>query len=87
MEAQQNQASAATRESSDLDALLAAYKASVEAWITAIRNEEQLAIPDHSMRDWETWDRAVLEEEDAGEKATDARREYEDALRKSLLNF
>ena len=87
MEAQQNQAGAGTQESSDLDALLAAYKASVEAWIAAIRNEEQLAIPDHSMRDWETWDRAVLTEEEAGDKAADARREYEDALRKSLLNF
>jgi hypothetical protein len=39
------------------------------------------------MRDWETWDHAVLKEEEAGETAADARQEYEDALRKSLLNF
>jgi len=71
----------------DLDNLLAAYKAAVEEWIVAIREEERLALPDHSMRDWEVWDRAVLSEEEVGEKAQDARREYEDALRKQLLNF
>ena len=74
-------------ETHDLDQLLAAYKAAVETWITAIRNEEVLAVGDHSMRDWEAWDRAVLDEKDAGEKATDAREAYEDALRKQLLNF
>lgn len=71
----------------NLDNLLAAYKAAVEEWIAAIREEEKLALPDHSMRDWEIWDRSVLTEEEAGEKAQDARREYEDALRKQLLNF
>ncbi len=74
-------------ESPDLDQLLAAYKSAVENWITAIRNEEVLAVPDHSMRDWEVWDKAVLDEKDAGEKAAEARQAYEDALRKALLNF
>ncbi len=71
----------------DLDRLLAAYKTSVEAWIAAIREEEIQALPDHSMRDWEVWDRAVLTEKDAGETASKARKAYEDALRKQLLNF
>jgi hypothetical protein len=71
----------------DLDNLLAAYKAAVAEWIAAIQEEERLALPDHSMKDWEIWDRAVLTEEEAGEKAQDARVEYEDALRKQLLNF
>jgi hypothetical protein len=83
----ETQGSVETRESADLDALHAAYKANVEAWIAAIREEEQMAVPDHSMRDWETWNHLVLKEEEAGEKAADARQEYEDALRKSLLNF
>ena len=74
-------------ETPDLDQLLAAYKSAVEAWITSIRNEEVLAVGDHSMRDWEVWDRAVLDEKDAGEKAADARQAYEDTLRKQLLNF
>ena len=73
-------------ETPDLDQLLTAYKAAVETWIAAIRNEELLAVGDHSMRDWEVWDRAVLDEKDAGEKAAEARQAY-DALRKQLLNF
>jgi len=75
MEAQQNHESAGTQESPDLDACLAAYKAKVDEWITAVREEEKLAIPDHSMRDWETWDHAALKEEEAGETAADARHE------------
>jgi hypothetical protein len=74
-------------EKQELDDLLATYKASVEEWITAMREEVALAVPDHSMRDWETWDRAVLKEQDAGEKTNEAREEYEDALRKGNLNF
>jgi hypothetical protein len=74
-------------ENAELDSLLAAYKTAVEEWVAAIRTDEQLALPDHSMKDWETWDRAVLVEEEAGEKAQKARRAYEDALRKVLLNF
>jgi hypothetical protein len=46
----------------DLDNLLAAYKAAVAEWIAAIQEEERLALPDHSMKDWEIWDRAVLAE-------------------------
>jgi hypothetical protein len=71
----------------NLDNLLAVYKTAVEEWIGAIREEERLALPDHSMRDWEIWDQAVLKEKAAGGKADDARREYEDALRRQLLNF
>ena len=56
-------------------------------WITAIREEKQLATSDHSTKDWEVWDQAVLKEQDAGEAVAEAREEYEDALRKSLLNF
>lgn len=74
-------------ETPNLDKLLASYKSAVEQWITAIRGEASLAVGDHSMRDWELWDRAFLEEKDAGEKAAEARKAYEDALRKALLNF
>lgn len=70
-----------------LDQLLAEYKSAVEKWIATIRNEESLAAGDHSMRDWEVWDRAVLDEKEAGEQAAETRKAYEDALRKALLNF
>jgi hypothetical protein len=34
---------------SDLDQLRLAYKAAVDEWVDAIRGEEALATPDHSM--------------------------------------
>jgi hypothetical protein len=71
----------------DLDALLADYKAAVEEWIAAIRAEEEFATPDHSMKEWELWDQAGLREEEVAGKATTARLAYVDALRAKLYNF
>jgi hypothetical protein len=71
----------------NLDALLGEYKAAVEACIVAVREEEALALPDHSMRDWDAWDHAGLNVEAAREKAVKARKAYENALRKMLLGF
>ena len=70
-----------------LDALLGDYKAAVEACIVAVREEEALAVPDHSMRDWDAWERAGLNTEAARQKAVKARKAYENALRKMLLDF
>ena len=58
-----------------------------EEWIAAIREEEHFATPDHSMKEWEVWDRAGFKEADAREKAKDARQAYVDALREKLYNF
>jgi hypothetical protein len=33
----------------NLDALRATYKSAVDEWVAAIRAEEALAVPDHSM--------------------------------------
>jgi len=71
----------------ELDGLLAAYKAAVEGWREAIRAEEDFATPDHSMKEWETWDQAGFEEEDARDKAKAARQAYVDGLREKLYNF
>lgn len=49
--------------------------------MTAIRAEEALATPDHSMTAMEQWDDAHFKEHDAHEKATVARDAYKDALR------
>lgn len=76
-----------TPDNQELDSLLTTYKGAIEQWIRAIRAEESLAVPDHSMQDWEIWDRACLAEKDAGKKAAEARKDYEDALRKVLLKF
>lgn len=42
--------------------------------IVASRNEEHLAIPDHSMRHWTTRDSAILREQESGEEAQSARK-------------
>jgi hypothetical protein len=74
-------------ENAELDKLRFNYKAAVERWIAAIRSEENLATPDHSMVAMENWDQANFGEEDARKIAKAARAEYQDALRQVLYNF
>jgi hypothetical protein len=65
----------------NLDQLRLAYKTAVDEWVSAIRAEEALATPDHSMVAWEKWDTAHFTEEDSEAKAHQAREAYKDALR------
>jgi aminopeptidase N len=65
----------------DLDQLRLAYKAAVDEWVDAIRAEEALATPDHSMIAMEHWDAAHFREQDAHAKVTEAREAYKNALR------
>jgi hypothetical protein len=58
-------------DNAELDKLRFNYKAAVERWIAAIRAEEDLATPDHSMIAVEKWDLA----------------NFGDALRQVLYNF
>jgi hypothetical protein len=74
-------------ENAELDTLRSKYKAAVESWIAAIRAEEDLATPDHSMVAVEDWEKANFSEEDARNIAKAARAEYQDALREVLFNF
>jgi hypothetical protein len=76
-----------TQVKQELDGLLAAYKAAMDEWRDAIRVEEGFATPDHSMKEWEAWDQAGFKEEDARDKAKEARQAYVDALREKLYNF
>ena len=74
-------------EISDLDAMQAAYKAAVDQWIAAIREEEALASVNHSEAEVDTWEAAGFREEDARSKAKDAKSAYEEALREKFFNF
>src|ERR1700759_2976382 len=67
--------------SPELDNLRTTYKSAVEAWVSAIRAEEALATPDHSMTAMEKWDDAHFREQDAQKAAVTARDAYKDALR------
>jgi hypothetical protein len=70
---------------SDLDQLRLAYKTAVDEWVDAIRAEEALATPDHSMVAMEHWGTAHFAEHDAHLKAIEAREAYKDALR--MVNY
>lgn len=59
----------------------------MDEWREAIRVEEDFATPDHSMKEWEVWDQPGFKEEDAREKAKEARKAYADGLREKLYNF
>ena len=74
-------------ENTDLDALRDAYKAAVESWIAAIRREEDLATPDHTVHAIDLWEHAGFAEEEARGQAKQAKKEYEDALRKVNFSF
>ena len=65
----------------NLDQRRDTYKKAVDDWVDAIRAEEALATPDHSMIAMEHWDDAHFKEHDAHEKAAQAREAYKDALR------
>jgi hypothetical protein len=74
-------------EVSDLNQMQSAYKEAVEQWIKAIREEEALASGDHSEAEIDAWEAADFREEDAREKAKEAKKNYEDALREKFFNF
>jgi hypothetical protein len=76
-----------TDETQGLDQLQAAYKAAVEVWIKAIREEEELASGDHSVAEVDQWEAAHFGEEEARDKARAAKSEYEDALREKFFGF
>jgi hypothetical protein len=74
-------------ENVDLDRLRRDYLNAVDEWRATIRQEEELAAPDHTMTDFEAWDRAHLSEESARQRAKRARDDYKDALRRVLYGF
>jgi hypothetical protein len=71
----------------DYDALLATYKQAIDAWVSAIHDEEALAQPDHSMIEMEKWDAAGLRVHDAELAAKKARDHYKNALRQKNYGF
>jgi hypothetical protein len=70
---------------SQLNLLQQAYKASVDEWVDAIRQEEALATSDHSVRAWDRWEQAGFREQEAQDKAKAAKEAYVAGLR--LLDF
>ncbi|MTV30431.1 hypothetical protein GJ654_05430 [Rhodoblastus acidophilus] len=71
----------------ELDTLQTAYKAALEQWISAIRTEEALVCVNHTLAEVDRWEQAHFDEEDARERAKEAKQDYENALREKFFDF
>ncbi len=71
----------------ELDRLQAGYKAAVDAWVVAIRAEEDLASVNHTVAQVDQWEGAHFVAEAARDKAEAAKTAYEGALRKAFFGF
>ena len=74
-------------EHQELDQMQAAYKAAVEQWVAAIKEEEALASVNHTVAEVDKGEGASFKEDDLRKKVKAAKKQYEDALRKQLFGF
>ena len=74
-------------DTSELDQMQAAYKAAVEEWIVAIKEEEALASVDHTVAEVDKWEGAHFREDELRSKVKAAKKKYEDALREKFFGF
>ncbi len=74
-------------DTSELDQLQSAYKAAVEEWIAAIKQEEALASVNHSVAEVDKWEAAHFKEDELRNQVLDAKKKYEDLLRKEFFGF
>lgn len=74
-------------EIAELDRMQNAYKAVVEEWIAAIREEEALASVNHSVAEVDQWEAANFKEQEMRSRVKAAKKEYEAALRRKFFHF
>jgi len=74
-------------ENSEFDQMQDAYKAAVQEWIAAIRQEEALASVNHSIAEVDKWEAAHFKEDEIRNKVKAAKKRYEDALRQKFFGF
>jgi len=72
---------------SQLDHMQSAYKAAVEEWIAAIKEEEDLASVNHTIAEVDKWEAAHFKEDAIRSKVKSAKKLYEDALREKFFGF
>ena len=71
----------------ELDALQAAYRAAVDDWVVAIREEEALAAGPHSVAEVDKWEQAGFREHGKHREVIYRKKLYEDALRREFFGF
>ena len=72
---------------SELDQTLGTYKAAVEDWIAAIKEEEALASVNHTIVQFDQWEAAHFKEDSIRNKVKVAKKHYEEALNRKFFNF
>jgi hypothetical protein len=63
------------------------YRAAVDEWVTAIRGEEELASVEPTLAQVDAWEAAHFKEDESRNRAKQAKKDYEDAIRQSLFKF
>jgi energy-converting hydrogenase A subunit M len=76
-----------TVDTAELDRLQTAYKEAVENWIAAIKEEEALASVNHNVAEIDQWEEAHFKEDELRDVVLEAKKEYEDALRRKFFDF
>jgi hypothetical protein len=71
----------------ELDQLQAAYKAAVDEWVNAIREEEALASGNHNVAELDKWEAAHFRENRKQREVIYKKKLYEDALRREFFGF
>jgi len=71
----------------DLHRLQAEYKAAVDLWVGAIREEEAHASVEHSLAQLDTWEQDAMKEDGLRQKVREAKTAYESGLRERFFNF
>jgi hypothetical protein len=71
----------------DLDQMQSKYKAAVEEWIAAIKQEEALASVNHTVAELDKWEAAHFDEDAIRNKVKAAKKQYENALREEFFGF
>jgi hypothetical protein len=74
-------------DTSELDQMQTVYKAAVEEWVAAIKQEEALASVNHSIAEVDKWEAAHFTEDKIRSKVKAAKKKYEDALREKFFGF
>ena len=71
----------------ELDQLQAAYKAAVDDWVAAIREEEELASGNHNVAELDEWEAAHFRADKKQRNVIYLKRLYEDAVRREFFDF
>jgi hypothetical protein len=87
MEAGMQDKTVTQEDTAELDRMQNAYKAAVEEWIAAIRQEEALASVNHTIAEVDQWEGAHFKEDEIRSKVKTAKKQYEDALRQKFFGF